>query len=556
MKRMNRKYRLLALASGLVAIATVTIFAARNDFGLGRNMEITVNMMRELALNYVDPVDPDRLMEGAAAGMVNDLDPYTEYIPEKGMQDFELLTTGKYGGIGALIRQKEDYVRIAQPYEGSPADRAGLKIGDKILAIDGKDAKGFTTEQVSNRLKGEPGSKVRVTVEHLDGSRETQTIRRQRIAIPGVPYAGWIADGIGYIRHSDFTEGCYEEMRAAIERLRNEGELKGLVLDYRSNGGGIMQEAVKILGMFVPKGTEVVSTKGRTEESRQVFRTNTEPAFPDLPLAVLINGSSASAAEIVSGALQDLDRAVLIGQRSFGKGLVQSTKPLGYNTMLKLTTAKYYIPSGRCIQAIDYSHSQEGDIRTIPDSLISEFATRAGRKVYDGGGIMPDIRTEPEYISRFAVTLYAMGFIEDFGDEYTRRNPGQQIDIRTFSISEKDYGDFTAFMKDKKVPYESDTRRALKALKKAAEEDRFADLKERFEKVEAELKDDTQTNLETYREQIIETINNDIVMRHAYQAGVIEHSLPNDVEVKRALEVLANPEEYHRILAEQDTPRK
>lgn len=556
MKRMNRKYRLLALASGLVAIAAVTIFAARNDFGLGRNMEITVNMMRELALNYVDPVDPDRLMEGAAAGMVNDLDPYTEYIPEKGMQDFELLTTGKYGGIGALIRQKEDYVRIAQPYEGSPADRAGLKIGDKILAIDGKDAKGFTTEQVSNRLKGEPGSKVRVTVEHLDGSRETQTIRRQRIAIPGVPYAGWIADGIGYIRHSDFTEGCYEEMRAAIERLRNEGELKGLVLDYRSNGGGIMQEAVKILGMFVPKGTEVVSTKGRTEESRQVFRTNTEPAFPDLPLAVLINGSSASAAEIVSGALQDLDRAVLIGQRSFGKGLVQSTKPLGYNTMLKLTTAKYYIPSGRCIQAIDYSHSQEGDIRTIPDSLISEFATRAGRKVYDGGGIMPDIRTEPEYISRFAVTLYAMGFIEDFGDEYTRRNPGQQIDIRTFSISEKDYDDFTAFMKDKKVPYESDTRRALKALKKAAEEDRFADLKERFEKVEAELKDDTQTNLETYREQIIETINNDIVMRHGYQAGVIEHSLPNDVEVKRALEVLANPEEYHRILAEQDTPRK
>ena len=556
MKRMNRKYCPLALASGLVAIAAVTIFAARNDFGLGRNMEITVNMMRELALNYVDPVDPDRLMEGAAAGMVNDLDPYTEYIPEKGMQDFELLTTGKYGGIGALIRQKEDYVRIAQPYEGSPADRAGLKIGDKILAIDGKDAKGFTTEQVSNRLKGEPGSKVRVTVEHLDGSRETQTIRRQRIAIPGVPYAGWIADGIGYIRHSDFTEGCYEEMRAAIERLRNEGELKGLVLDYRSNGGGIMQEAVKILGMFVPKGTEVVSTKGRTEESRQVFRTNTEPAFPDLPLAVLINGSSASAAEIVSGALQDLDRAVLIGQRSFGKGLVQSTKPLGYNTMLKLTTAKYYIPSGRCIQAIDYSHSQEGDIRTIPDSLISEFATRAGRKVYDGGGIMPDIRTEPEYISRFAVTLYAMGFIEDFGDEYTRRNPGQQIDIRTFSISEKDYDDFTAFMKDKKVPYESDTRRALKALKKAAEEDRFADLKERFEMVEAELKDDTQTNLETYREQIIETINNDIVMRHGYQAGVIEHSLPNDVEVKRALEVLASPEEYHRILAEQDTPRK
>ena len=551
----NRSFRLVT-AAAVVAAAAVTIFAARNDFGLGRNMEITVNMMRELSLNYVDPVDPDCLMEGAAAGMVSDLDPYTEFIPEKNMKDFELLTTGKYGGIGALIRQKEDYVRIAQPYEGSPADRAGLRIGDKILAIDGKEVRGFTTEQVSNRLKGEPGSKVRVTVEHLDGSQATSTIRRERIAIPGVPYAGWIADGIGYIRHSDFTEGCYEEMRAAIERLRAEGDLKGLVLDYRSNGGGIMQEAVKILGMFVPKGTEVVSTKGRSEDSKQVFRTETEPILPDLPLAVLINANTASAAEIVSGSLQDLDRAVLIGQRSFGKGLVQSTRPLGYNTMLKLTTAKYYIPSGRCIQAIDYSHSQEGDVRTVPDSLISEFSTRAGRKVYDGGGIMPDIRTEPEYISRFAATLYAMGFIEDFGDEYTRRNPGQQIDIRTFSITDRDYADFEAFMKDKKVPYESDTRRALKALKKAAEEDRFADLEERFTKLEEELKDDTQTNLETYRQQVIQAINNDIVLRHGYQAGVIEHALSSDADVKRALEILETPAEYARITSEQDTARK
>ena len=392
---MIRKYRYLLTAAAAVGAAGLLTFAARNDFGLGRNMEIAVNMMRELSLNYVDPVDPDRLMEGAAAGMVSDLDPYTEYIPEEGMQDFELLTTGKYGGIGALIRQKDDYVRIAQPYQGSPADKAGLKIGDKILSIDGKDAKGFTTEQVSSRLKGEPGSKVKVTVEHLDGTQQTAAIRRERIAIPGVPYAGWVADGIGYIRHSDFTEGCYEEMRAAIERLRTERPLKGLVLDYRSNGGGIMQEAVKILGMFVPKGTEVVSTKGRSEDSKQVFRTDTEPILADLPLTVLINGNSASAAEIVAGALQDLDRAVLIGQRSFGKGLVQSPRPLGYNAMLKLTTAKYYIPSGRCIQAIDYSHSQEGSVRAVPDSLISEFTTRAGRKVYDGGGVMPDIAHRP-----------------------------------------------------------------------------------------------------------------------------------------------------------------
>ena len=552
----RKGYRYLLTAVIAASAAALLTFAARNDFGLGRNMEITVNMMRELSLGYVDPVDPDKLMEGAAEGMVSDLDPYTEFIPEDQMSNFELLTTGKYGGVGSLIRKKGDWVTIAQPYKGSPADRAGLKIGDKILAIDGKDAKGFTTEQVSSRLKGEPGSKVRVTVEHLDGTQQTAVIRRERIAIPGVPYVGWVADGIGYIRHGDFTEGCYEEMRRAIEQLRAEDELKGLVLDYRSNGGGIMQEAIKILGMFVPKGTEVVSTKGRSEDSKQVFRTDSEPILPDLPLAVLVNGNSASAAEIVAGALQDLDRAVLIGQRSFGKGLVQSTRPLGYNAMLKLTTAKYYIPSGRCIQAIDYSHSQEGSVRAVPDSLISEFTTRAGRKVYDGGGVMPDITTSPEYISRFAMTLYALGFIEDFGDEYTRRNPGRQIDIRTFSITDKDYADFAEFMQDKKVPYESDTRRALKALKKAAEDDRFAELKDKFEQVEAELKDDTQTNLETYRTQVVEAINNDIVMRHGYQAGVIEHSLPGDKEVKKAVEVLGDPAEYARITREQDTKRK
>jgi len=552
---MGRKYRIL-LAAALTTAAGIFCFASRDDFGLGRNMEVAVNMMRELSLNYVDPVDPDKLMEGAAAGMTGDLDPYTEYIPEERMSDFELLTTGKYGGIGSLIRKKGDYVIIAQPYKDSPADRAGLKIGDRILAIDGNKAEGFTTEQVSSRLKGQPGSSVKVTVEHLDGTRQNVSLRRERIAIPGVPFAGWVDDGIALIRHSDFTEGCYEEMRTAIERLRAEGELKGLVLDYRSNGGGIMQEAVKILSMFVPKGTEVVSTKGRTEESRQVYRTASEPILPDLPLAVLIDASSASASEIVSGALQDLDRAVLIGQRSFGKGLVQSTRPLGYNNMLKLTTAKYYIPSGRCIQAIDYSHSQEGSVRTVPDSLISEFTTRAGRKVYDGGGIMPDIPTEPRYISRFALTLYALGFIEDFGDDYTRRHPGQEIDLRTFSITDEDYEDFKTFMKDKEVPYESATRRALKAIREATENDRFVEMGEEIDRLENQLRDDTQTNLETYRREITESINSDIVLRHGYAAGVIEHSLGRDEEVKKAVEVLRDPEEWTRITTRQDTQRK
>lgn len=550
----NFKY-LLALLVGAAAFVLL-VFAGKNDFGLGRNMEITVNMMRELSLGYVDPIDPDKLMEGAAAGMVSDLDPYTEYIPEEQMTAFELLTTGKYGGVGAIIRKKGDWVTIAQPYKGSPADRAGLKIGDKILAIDGKDAKGFSTEQVSSRLKGDPGSKVKVTVERLSGDTETLTLKRERISIPGIPYAGWAAPGIGYIRHSDFTEGCYEDMRTEIERLRKQGELKGLILDYRSNGGGIMQEAIKILSMFVPKGTEVLSTKGRTEESRRVYRTESEPILPDLPLVVLVNGNSASAAEIVTGALQDLDRAVVIGQRSYGKGLVQTPRPLGYNAVLKLTTAKYYIPSGRCIQAIDYSHSQEGSVRSVPDSLISEFSTAAGRKVYDGGGIMPDIRTEPEYISRFAMTLYALGIIEDFGDEYMRSHPGQQIDIRTFSISDNDYAAFAEFMKGKEVPYESDTRRALKALQKAAKSDRFEEVEGQISQIDSVLKDDTATNLETYRKEIEESINNDIVMRYGYSEGVIEHALPEDGDVQKAIAVLDDPAEYHRILTEQGTLRK
>ncbi len=551
---MNRKY--LLCAAGAIGAALLLTYAQPNDFGLGRNMEIAVNMMRELSPGYVDPVDPDKLMTGAAQGMVRGLDPYTEFIPADEMSTFEILTTGKYGGVGSLIRQKGDRVIFAQPYKGSPADRAGLKIGDKIMSIDGKDARGFTTDQVSALLKGDPGTQVKVSVEHLDGQQQTVTLTRERIAIPSIPYAGWAAEGIGYIRHSDFTEGSYEEMRAAIERLRSEGRLQGLILDYRSNSGGILQEAVKILSMFLPKGTEVVTTKGRTAESAQVYRTASEPAFPDLPLVVLVNGNSASAAEIVAGALQDLDRAVLVGQRTFGKGLVQSTRPLGYNAMLKLTTAKYHIPSGRCIQAIDYSHSQQGAVNAVPDSLISEFTTRAGRKVYDGGGVMPDLRTEPEYISRFAATLYALGFIEDFADDYMRRNPGKPDDLVSFTITDADYDDFRTFMQDKEVPYESDSRRALKQLRDAAKADRFDAIDEQIETLEKNLRDDTQANLETYRKEIVRSIDNDIVLRHGYTEAVLAHSLPDDRDVQQAIELLHNPQEYARILTEQDTPRK
>ena len=543
----------------LVAVAVATalvslLCAKRNDFGLGRAMELTVNMMRELSLNYVDTLDYEKLLQGATNGMVRDLDPYTAYIPEQEMSEFELLTTGKYGGVGSLIRLKGDYVIFAQPYEGSPSDRAGIKIGDRILEINGESAKGFTTEQVSSRLKGDAGTPVKVKIERLDGSHHEVEMTRERISIPAIPYVGWVAEGIGYIRHSDFTEGSFEEMRAAIEKLRSTGPLEGLVLDYRSNGGGLMQEAVKIVSLFTPKGTEVVRTKGRKEEKS--YKTQADPLYPDLKLAVLVNGSSASAAEIVAGSLQDLDRAVLVGQRTYGKGLVQTTVPIGYNSMAKITTSKYHIPSGRCIQAIDYSNSQQGDVHQVPDSLITEFTTRGGRKVYDGGGVMPDIRLEPEYISRFAMTLYGLGYIEDFGDDYIRRKGYQPIDPRTFNITEADFQDFKAFLKDKEIPYESESRQALRLIKEAAKNDRFKELEEELARLESEVKDDTQTNLETYREEVEEQLRHDIIQRHAYTRGVTENVIPRDKALKRAIETLQQGEEYARILREQDTERK
>ena len=557
MNRVKKTVRYIAVAVVMVATASLFLFAGRDDFGLGRNMELLVNMMRSLSTYYVDKLNPDDLMRDAAAGMVTNLDPYTSYLSEEDMKEFELATTGKYGGIGALIRKRGDYVVISEPYKGSPADRAGLKAGDKIIAIDKESAKGFNVEQVSSRLKGDPNTNVKVTIESLiDGKSRTMTIRRERIAIPGISYAGMLNDSIGYIHHVDFTEGCYDDMRAAIEKLSEGDRLKGLVLDYRNNGGGILQEAVKIVSLFVPKGSEVVSTKGREESESKIFRTELEPLLPELPMVVLVNGHTASSSEIVTGALQDMDRAVVMGQKSFGKGLVQSSLPIGYDAYVKMTTAKYYIPSGRCIQNINYSeHLDKG--REIPDSLIREFKTRNGRKVYDGGGIMPDVKLEAEYISRFAALLYALGVIDEFVDEYMQRHHAESIDNRKFSISDEEYERFVEFAKDRDIPYTSETRQALDQLKKAVKTDRFDEqLAGYLADIERELKDNTESNLRTYRTEIVESLNSNIVMRYNYSEGAIENSLTTDKEVAEAVRLLANPEEYREILSSRDTLRK
>ena len=555
---MMRRIKRYGVVVAVAAVVVTGVWASRDDFGLGRNMEIMVNLMRELSLQYVDDVASDNLMRDGAKGMVSNLDPYTEFMSEKDMGDFEVRATGKYGGIGATIRMKRDSsgVVIAQPYEGSPSDLAGLKIGDKFISIDGEDVTGCTTEQISSKLKGTPGTKVRLAVKRLmTGKVEEMEIERARISIPGVPYAGFVADGIAYIRHDDFTDGCYDDMRAEVERLRGEGEVKGLILDYRDNGGGSVAEAVKILSMFVPKGSKVVTMKGRTESSSHSYATEANPVLGDVPIVALINGNTASASEIVCGAMQDMDRAVLMGQRSYGKGLVQTMVSLGYNAYAKITTAKYYIPSGRCVQRINYSHSGGKDAN-VPDSLINEFRTQAGRKVYDGKGLMPDIKIEPDYISSFAVMLYNLGYVEDFLDEYMRRNPNMKVDNKSFSISDKDYESFIEFMADKDVPYESQTRMALELLQRTAKQERYDDnFAEDLNQIATKLKDQKMDNLLNYRAEIEDLINGDVVLRHNYYRGVVEHNIASDSTVIKAVELLSDGERYARILREQDTQK-
>ncbi len=541
----------LAVAAATIA-ATLLIAAKNDDFRLGRNMEILFNMFREINMFYVDPVDPDALLADAAEGMTSQLDPYTEYLPEEEMEDFEVLTTGKYAGIGAIIRQKGDWVVIAQPYRGFPADKAGLQVGDRIVEIAGKDARGMTTQDVSGLLRGDPGTSIKLTVEKFfTGQTVPLSIRRERIVISGISYYGFFEDGIGYIRHLDFTEDCAADMRKALNELRKEGELRGLVIDLRDNGGGILQEAVKILSLFVPKGTEVVSMRGRVKEMDAVFKTESEPVEPSLPIAVLVNSQSASAAEIVAGALQDLDRAVLIGQRTFGKGLVQTPRPLGYNSYLKITTAKYYIPSGRCIQAIDYAHrNEDGSVSSVPDSLVKEFSTAAGRKVYDGGGIVPEVKTAPRYFSRFVAIIYARGYIEDFVDQYTLAHRDMQTPLRTYSPGDDLYAAFTAFMADKSVDFESETHAALDELKKKAARERYLDkIKGQIESIEKLLPDDKRENLELYRDEIRSLIADEIIMRRYYSQGVAEYNMAGDGDVAAAAAMLKDQPRYRSLLS-------
>jgi carboxyl-terminal processing protease len=447
---LSKKWKLSITALALAASSFAWFSFSDDYFEVSRNLDIFTSLYRELNVYYVDETKPGELMKSGIDAMLKSLDPYTNYIPESDIEDYRFMTTGQYGGIGALIAKKGDQIVITDPYENYPAQKAGLLAGDIVLEVDGKQINGKNSDDVSKALKGQPGTSVRLIIKREGIAKPFEkNLLREEIKIPAVSYSGVMGDGsIGYIRLTSFTENCGQEVKDALVRLKNENKIKSLVLDLRENPGGLLHEAVNIVNLFVPKGTMVVKTHGKNKEWDKEYRALNSPVDTEIPLAVLINSGSASASEIVSGCIQDLDRGILIGQRSFGKGLVQTTRPISYNAQLKVTTAKYYIPSGRCIQALDYSNrNTDGSVGHVPDSLMTPFKTKLGRTVYDGGGVLPDFTTTVDTASSIAVSIAAKFLVFDYATQY-RVNHATIESAKTFKLSDDDYSNFVNWLKD------------------------------------------------------------------------------------------------------------
>lgn len=546
------------------ALIAIAFFATGSivggDFKAGKEMEIFFNILKTINLEYVDTIDNQKIVRKATDAMLATLDPYTVYLDEKDMEDFTLSTTGKYAGVGSLVKPSVNggYASISTIYEGFPMHKAGVTPGDSIVAIDGEDMKGLASSIITGKMKGTAGTVVNMTMKKLrTGEIITYPVTREVIRISPIDYYGFINDSIGYISYNNFSSDSAKEVENAIKEMKATGNLKGLILDLRSNGGGFVTEAVKIVGMFVPKGSTVVSMKGRYGEDDQVYRTHTNPIDTELPITVLINNSSASASEIVAGALQDMDRAYIIGQRSFGKGLVQTTRPVGYDTYAKLTIAKYYTPSGRCIQALDYTHrNDDGSVSHVPDSLISEFKSVGGRILYDGGGIMPDSVTEPEYISLFTASVVHRNFIEDFATSYYEKNK-KIASPREFKISDKDYKDFVNYVKDKKIEFKSKSEAIIEDLEKSAEKDKhLEEITEEIESIKKKLTArDNIKSLEENQEEISKIIESEIVSKFYFPSGRMENVAINDELIYTAIDILNDKEHYNYVIKNK-SPRK
>jgi len=536
---------------GIFAFA-ISIYSFKQDdknFQIAKNLDIYYTLFRELNLFYVDDIDPTKLVKTSVDKMLESLDPYTNFIPEDDVEDFRFMTTGEYAGIGALISKQKGKILIAEPYEGFPAQKSGLKAGDVLLEVAGKSTEKLSTEDVSALLKGPANKAVAVKIQRYGQKKPMDIeIMREKIQIDPVPYYGMLDKETAYIRLSNFTENCTERVKLALIELKEKHGAKTLVLDLRSNPGGLLIEAVRIANLFVPKGQEIVSTRGKVKQWDKVYNATENPIDTIMPIAVLVNRGSASASEIVAGAIQDLDRGMIIGTRTFGKGLVQTTRDLSYNAKLKITTAKYYIPSGRCIQALDYSHrNEDGSVGIVPDSLISKFKTKKGRIVFDGGGVAPDLTVEDESLSNVATNLVTGSLIFDFATYYNSKTE-KIATPEEFQITPEIYADFIQFVKGQDFKYESKTEAELDNLLDVAKREKYYDIsKDEFEKLKLKLGHNLDQDMEHFKKEISELLADEIVSRYYYQKGAIKAALRDDSDIKKSLEILHKPDGYAAI---------
>lgn len=538
----------------ILGLTSARIWAQKTDdhnFEMAKNLEIFHEIVSELDRFYVDTINPGSTIETGIQAMLRGIDPYTEYYPEKDMKDLKMMTTGKYAGIGAVIRQYtgRDYIYIDEPYEGMPAARYGLKAGDEILRINGESMKGKASAYVSDHLRGEADSKLTVTVRRpgVPDSLDIEVVRSV-IALPAVPYYGMFK-GYGYILLDQFTENCSKNVMKAFVELKEQGA-KGIILDLRGNGGGLLNEAVEIVGLFVPKGTKLVETRGKVPQAATTYYTQRNPIDEKMPLVVLTDDQSASASEIVAGSLQDLDRAVIVGVRTFGKGLVQTTRMLPFNGTLKVTTAKYYIPSGRCIQEIDYSkRNEKGQAQHIPDSLTKVFYTAAGRPVRDGGGIRPDVQckqdTMPDILYYLAQNVVLFDFVNDWCTRHKSIAPAGE-----FKLTDDDYNAFKEFVCNSEFKFESNSGKALESLKKIAEREGLADkAQDEFKSLESKLQYDLRNDLDVFRKDLERVIEMEIIIRYYYQRGVVIYNMNSDRFLDEAVNILTDRKRYDSILS-------